>query len=887
MEILKTLINRPTRSDTLINRYHLIDRLNQGVDKPVTLISAGPGYGKTTLVNQWLDSVKLPFTWISCEESMNELSQFIHYFTVGLKNSVSVDFSQTMGMLGSLVEVSKEVLLYKFLSELSELSQRHLVVIDDFHLINDGSVIELFQKLLKYPFNLHICILTRYDPKDILSGHRMKNQVNELTMKDLHLTQTEISNYAVRCHKIQLAEIDIANLQKGTEGWILGVNQALVMHLQSGNQHLKMELSGSHQLNNLFLKEVILKESNLIKDLLLVASIFNRFSRNLLDHVLSDCLDYNDIGSPDLIEELQSSAYFLISLDSEGKWYRFHHQFQQTLQDYFHKKGNLTFTLACLKSGSNWMINNSYYEEGIEKGIETNEADFAVEQLVKIKYHLLNTDQYQRLKNLIAFFPLDWQDNSLEILISKAICNENEGKHEVMAVLLQKINDRLNDQKVTNQVLSEYYILSGQLLYFEGLFEECLSYLDKGKALCNPNAESIITFANAYMSLALDAQGKLEQAIQELRRYQDSLNQNQHFSIVRTLAAKALLHSMHGNLHEIKQLNTQMKSISYTKSFYEILGFSYYFKAEINYRQNKFTELTEVFENCRRIRYQMRPVWYGYLLIIKAFSSLKLKKPQQLDDTLLEFQEFCNDLKANNLEQLRRAALAEIAFQKGSITEASKLTFNTKFDLYPPIFYHFIPQITALKIKIKNNPKDQLIQLQTEIEELQRYGRKMDHGNTIVQTYLLLSLLNWRLGDMDRAVDSLLSALTITKPNNDILVYTEFGDEIRDIILGIPNKRKNNQHIKDVTEALKTYQLSDSSNSIHYFYSLKKRDIRLLQLVEQGYKNDEIGEAMFLSTESVKKYLYDIYQQLGVKNRINAVLKANELGLLDSSKHNS
>ena len=221
--ILTTKLNRPRCFQKYYRRERLEKLLDENSDKVATLIVAGAGYGKSTLVSQWLDDKKA--VWVSCDAEMNQPHVFISYIVEGFMQQSIHAFKQTYGMIQSLNDIDDEILINTFFTEANAVEIRTIVVLDDFHLLKDESIKDMLNKFLNYPpKNIHIIAITRQDPTIDIEKHRLNNSIGEIRMQDLNLTQKEIKEYGKTCFVLNLSKEQVDQLHKKTEGGFWAVH---------------------------------------------------------------------------------------------------------------------------------------------------------------------------------------------------------------------------------------------------------------------------------------------------------------------------------------------------------------------------------------------------------------------------------------------------------------------------------------------------------------------------------------------------------------------------------------------------------------------------------------------------------------------------------------
>ncbi len=873
-QILSTKLNRPRCFQSYFKRERLENLLEANNDKIATFIIAGAGYGKSTLVSQWLGDKQS--VWISCDAEMNNLEVFLSYIVFASAKEQINFYPLTTQLLSSPNSIKEETLINTFFSEANNTSKKTYVVFDDFHLIKDPKVIKLLELYLNSPpENIHVILITRHDPAFSFSKHRLNNVFFELRMQDLSLSETEIEQYAFVNFNLKLTKKHIDLLIMQTEGWFLGLTQLLSAYatlqipFKAGNTVLQQD-----QFNYYFAEEVIQRQPHNHHKVLFVCSLFYQFNHELIEHVLTKIEP--DFPVNEISGTLMNKNNFTISLDSSNTYFRFHHQFHDALNAFFQNHSYAKQRKKCLEYGGQWLIDNHFYEDGIQKILESENISLAILQLSCFRYDLLNTDQYTRLGHIINLFPADIKKSNIELLLIKAILLENQGKYEVLAKVLDNCSDSVQKEELSKQQLGEYRMWQALLLFYSGEYSECLRFVNEALSLMADYASSIITFAYAYKALALNALNQTEEGMALLSNRLDLLHKNEYQSIVRTLVSKVVIYSLHSNLTSRQLYIPQIIEISDQHNYYETLGMGLYFQIETNYRTGNHGQCDTLYNKAHEIRYMMRPVWYAYLLGCKIHCRFYQDR-KSFEEAMNQLNEFAREQNAENINQFQNALLIELALRNGNYDKALQLHQQTNYHLYPPFFNYFLAQITELKVLLYTCRDRYYKDFFKATENLWKYGQAQHHSNLLLKLNILTSIASYMQGNSNLAAKYMNDALNISDTTGDRFVYKEFSDHVFEILIYM---QKNNVSSPQLQHILSLFEVSDPKQNKEAI-ELKDRDITLLNYVAQGLSNAQIANAMFLSPESVKKYLYGVYQDLGVKNRIQAIIKAKEMGLID------
>jgi LuxR family maltose regulon positive regulatory protein len=389
--ILTTKLYLPPPPPNLVLRPNLIERLNEGLNRKLTLISAPAGFGKTTLVSEWATACKRPVAWLSMDKGDNDPAGFLEYLVAALQTVAPNIGEGILGILHATPDQPPniELLLTNLLNELSKHPDSFILVMDDYHVIETQSLNQALTFLIEHlPPQLHLVIATREDPPFPMARWRVRGQLNELRATDLRFTPAEAAEFLNQMMGLNLSEEDIAALETCTEGWIAGLQLAAIsMQGHEDATSFIKSFSGSHHfVLDYLVEEVLHRLSPGVQSFLLQTSILDRLCGPLCDAVL---LDSSSSGQKTL-EYLEHANLFIIPLDNERRWYRYHHLFAELLRQRLQqRKASSTVdegkSVAELHSrASHWYENNGQEIEAFEHAAAASDVERA-ERLIDEK----------------------------------------------------------------------------------------------------------------------------------------------------------------------------------------------------------------------------------------------------------------------------------------------------------------------------------------------------------------------------------------------------------------------------------------------------------------------------------------------------------------------
>src|SRR5437764_2446617 len=338
---LSTKLHRPLPRAHLVRRPQLAARLTQGVMGQLTLVSAPAGFGKTTLLAQWFAESGMPVAWLSLEAGDNELVRFLSYLIAALQTLDPRVGAVALALLQMPQQARAETVLTLLTNDVGSHGRDggdFALVLDDYHVIEAKAIDQSLTYLVEHlPPQMHLVIATREDPQLPLARLRARGHLTELRATDLRFTPSEAAAFLNQGMGLNLSAEDIAALETRTEGWIAGLQLAALslQGHQDSTSFIKSFTGSHHFVLDYLVEEVLQQQPESIQTFLLRTSILDGLCGSLCDAVL---LNPSVSGSATL-EYIEHANLFLVPLDNERRWYRYHHLFADLLRQRLEQSG--------------------------------------------------------------------------------------------------------------------------------------------------------------------------------------------------------------------------------------------------------------------------------------------------------------------------------------------------------------------------------------------------------------------------------------------------------------------------------------------------------------------------------------------------------------------
>jgi len=894
--VLVTKLYAPPPRPQAVPRQRLIDQMNEGLHRKLTLISAPAGFGKTTLVSEWLANRDPRSSWLSLDEEDNDPTRFLTYFIAALQ---SIDESLGIDVLNALRSPQPpptESILTALLNEVAATEEDFIIVLDDYHRIDSSQVDNILGFLTDYlPPQMHLVITTRQDPSLPLARLRARGQMTELRATDLRFTVEEATQFLNTVMGFNLSTEDIAALETRTEGWIAGL-QLAALSLQ-GREDIHGFISAfagdNRYIVDYLVDEVLEHQPEHVRNFLLQTSVLDRLSGQLCDAVT---------GQEDgalLLESLERSNLFVIPLDDKREWFRYHHLFADVLYAHLlEEQPRLLPTLHLL--ASEWSEHNDLPSEAIRHALAAEDFERAA--------GLLELTWSEMDRNRQSYTWLGWAktlpDETIRarplLCVGCAWALLDSGELESGEAYLRAAERLLDATKSIEMI---------------GTDENNISYL-----------RAIIASARAYYAMAFgDISGTVKNAQQAL----DLLPIDNH--IERGIAASLLgmAYWAIGSLAEAAQALIDGMS-SFQRAGNLILAITGTFViADIRRTQGQLREAFDTYhQSLKLVEGQGELVQRGTAETHTGLSELycerymledakeHLAKSKELGENSglphwqyrwciaharIKEMEGNLDNALNLLDEADRlyirgpvpdvrpiAALkAQVWVAQGRETEALHWAQEQGLSIEDDTSYlHEFEYITLARVLLAANksdpasyPVDGTIGLLERLLKAAEDGSRM--GNAI-EILTLLALAHQRDNNESLALEALGQALALAAPEGYIRSFVDKGTSL----LLLLSEASARGIMPDYARRLLTLVTMDEQDDNAYpieqplIEPLSERELEVLHLIAEGLSNREIAERLFIALPTVKGHNQVIYGKLQVQRRTEAVARARELGLL-------
>ncbi len=900
--ILATKLYIPPPRPKVVSRPRLVERLDEGLHHKLILISAPAGFGKTTLVSEWVAGCERAVAWLSLDEGDNDLTRFLAYLVAALQ-TITADMGEgVLTVLQSPQPPPIESMLTILLNEITTIPDHFVLVLDDYHVVDAQPVDHALTFLLEHlPPQVHLVIATREDPQLPLARLRARGQLTELRATDLRFTPSEAAGFLNQVMELNLSTDHIADLETRTEGWITGLQMAaLSMQGRSDTASFIQAFTGSHRfVLDYLIEEVLQRQPERARSFLLQTAVLDRLNGSLCDAVT---------GREDgrgMLETLEHGNLFVIPLDDRRQWYRYHHLFADVLKTRLMDEwpGQLS---ALHRRASVWYEQNGLPFDAIRHALAGEDFERAADLIERAGHIVEESSQAATWLRWVRALPDDLIRARPVLSVWYAYALLGVGEMEAAEARLtdaerwlepaDDVNKRpeypademvVVDEKqfrslpATIAVARAYHAqtlgdVSGTVKYAQ----RALDFSPEGEQLRRGQA-------TALLGMTYWASGDLEAANRTFAHYTMQLRTAGNIpDAISTTCVVAEIRMALGRLREA--VSTLERLLQFvvdqgepmppdTADLYRGLGELYREQGDLKAAAQHLLSSKELGEQAEL------PVWRYRWCIAQA----RLHETQgDLDGALDLLDEAERRYIMTPLPNVRpiSALKARIWVTQGRLDEAvgwaRERGLSVDDDLSYLREFEHLTLARMLIARYRSNREDTSInEAMRLLERLLKAAEEGGRTGSVIEILVLQALAHQAQTNLSLALAPLERALSLAEPEGYVRILVDEGQPMAALLQEaaqhgtVPNYASRLQAV---------FEKAEGRTPVTQFLSepLSERELEVLRLLGTEMSGPEIARTLVVSLSTLRTHTQNIYSKLGVNSRRAAVRRAEEFHLL-------
>lgn len=888
----------PQRPD-IVSRPRLVEKLLKLIKNPGSfgLVSSPAGSGKTVLLSEFASNLQMPIAWVSLDETDNDPVRFWRYLVAACQTVCPDVGASIQEILQSPQPMPAETIAAMMINDLAGLSTEFVLVLDDYHVIENQVIHQACLHLLEYiPAQVHLVISTRIDPPWPLARFRASNKLIEIRMQDMRFTTEEAASFLNQLMGLKLTSEDIAAIENRTEGWIAGMQlAALSMQGRGDTAKFIEDFAGSHvYVAEYLIEEVLNRQSQAIQEFLLKTSVLENLNAELCEMV-TECQ-----GCQEILSGLYRSNIFVIPLDDEGRWFRYHHLFKDLLLARLRYAYSAEQVADLHTACAGWYQQNGFQNEAVDHLLRAKDFDKAAQSIGQTAYHLITSGELATVLKWCEALPDEIVWRYPRIIITKIWALTLVGNIQLVEPLLQ----RAEALYIENPEISERIELAGFAAAIRAFFAMMAGMNSSALALAE-RAEKLLPEESTHarwllpytLGAAYRAQGEFEKAAEA---FEEQVRMGEDFGNLVVwgtgITALALVRRAQGRLNEVIKIcrDARMKLTDLGADRFGSLAKIETPLVEVLLDRNELKEASERLMDVIS-RMQSWPMPTDQLHAQLAL--VDLQAAEENLDAAFETLERVKEFKAthpvlSNLSRSVDICEVRLLIKAVDIAGAARLLEALNPGSLPWKELQDQERLLLARIRTEQGLFEEAEKILTAL-----IGEAEDGccPRLLIEALVLQAGLYNASGDQDAARGVLFRALALAEPEGFVRVFIDEGGEVMQLVASIAHQpdlvpagteRPPKTYLTDLLQSFSDQKKLPAETQPEgqidgLVESLTPRELEVLGLISKGDSNRAIAEKLVVTISAVKKHAANIYGKLNVSNRTQAAARARQLGLLE------
>jgi LuxR family maltose regulon positive regulatory protein len=900
---IQTKHYRPRASSDLIPRPHLLERMTAGLGRKVTLVCAPAGFGKTTLLVTWIETLDRPTVWLSLDEGDDDLDLFVRSLTAALQSILPDAFGSVASLLQTTRFPALNTLIALLCNDLADVAEDLLLVLDDCHRLHSSEVHRLLDQLVEHmPAQVHLVLSSRSDPQLPLARWLALGYLHELRASDLRFTREETEAFLVRELGSGAAPEVVGALEARTEGWIAVLRLAALSLRTAPDPKAFLQRLGQaaeRTISRYLVEEVLGQLEPDMQEVLERVSILEQFCTPLCRAIMGSAGSNAQVQAA--LEWLERSHLFLVPLDERQSWYRLHHLFQGLLQQRLQERLSQQEMALLHRRASAWYAQQGLLEESLEHALAAGDGAGATRLVEAYFWRAYKQEQWVQLERWLRLLPEQEVQASPVLLIARAWIAQARGSVSDIPPLLTAAEQLLESnnsgasepgerQSRLLRALSKIYW--SEFMYDTGQAQASWQNARSALELTPPGEEYVKSMALLYLANSSRFTGQADAVLAQLQQVLRAQSTDLG-GTARLLFAQGMLYLQLGKLHQMEHVVRHLLQIAQEDDLVLSQYWAHFMLGIVYYEWNRLDAAVYHFSAILANQYvaNFSAVWDSMCGLALAYQARGLgTQAQEPARALLAVMQ-----EQRNMGRLMEvyAFLGRLALLQNKVEEASRwLEMAGEQEVWGQIVYYLDDSpITRAQLLLVKGDEVSVAEGQALLTHLLQI---VETRHNIPKKIQVLALQAWAYdlqGRKSEALEVLEYALALGRPGGFVRTFTDLAP-LATLLHELRKKGKERHEIDlNVDTYLQSILASMSPASAHVvspkelmrqegLEPLTERELQTLHLLEKGLTNREIANELVVTSGTVKLHTKHIYRKLSVNNRQAAIILARGLGLL-------
>ncbi len=905
--LLETKLFKSALRPTIIARQHLIDRLNDSVGKGtagfaarLTLVSAPAGFGKTTLVSAWLAQVTQfnpqlsdeQLAWLSLDENDNDPSRFLTYLIAALQTAVSDLGEKAAALLQSAQPPAAETILTLLINDISQNNRPLILVLDDYHVITTPSIHQVLGFLLEHlPPQLHLLLTTRSDPPLALSRLRARGQVVEIRAHDLRFTVDEATQFFNQVMDLNISKEETEALDERIEGWIAGLQlAALTLKDRVDRAELIAAFTGSHRfILDYLTDEVLDRRPKGTRKFLLQTAVLGRLCGPLCDAVTGQR------GSQAILEQLEQANLFLVPLDGERHWYRYHHLFADVLRSR-QQQASTSATDGVETAGelhrraSIWFEQEGLIDEALRHALSAPDIERAAALVEQNSQTALQRSEIFLVRTWLDLLPAALVQTRPRLILARGwvLVFTGHSQEANRWLLTPRIMTLLEAPELPADIGGEWALLRAAIARFHHDDADTLKFAQQALDFLPEPQRGLRAGAIYLMGTAHFRQGDSATASQAFAQAA-ALGETAEASYMALMAAQDLasIQIRQGQLTQTRQTCQQAMRLAarWGGRTLPSAGMAYIDFGGVLYEQNDLAGAAQALTygiDLLRGSTEQYLLAEGYTILARVYQARG--DPERALAAIEQGEAWFNQVRVADFGSGALLALgrARLWLRQGNLLAATR--WGQQVQPWPEDTHlGYLQTVTLIRLRLAQYQhqarSDYLHDAAAMSKRLLAAAETKEWWGLVIELALLQAIVCQVRRDTTGMLINLEQALTLAEPEGYCRLFLDEGEPVS-TLLRQARQQGLFPHTIDKLLAAFTAEILHQGRADVLPELLSERELEVLRLVATGAANQEIADQLFIAVSTVKKHIGNILVKLDAPNRVQAIVRGRALGLL-------